>query len=873
MPAGSLVVHAPKGAVIAASASSKMARVTGKPRREETFMSTFKSSRLVSSVVATLAACAIFPAVADDGKPRYVAGSGRDTSDCTNRFRPCRTLSYATSKAGKGDGIQVAEGTYNVADSRQLYDVLAVGGRMTAGFSKVSSYSERTASASTMLVGVPPEFRERFEAAGFTVVVDTKGLDIDTTEAERMRKLTAQFTAVEASQGAAVCSANVSGGFPCQSVSLLSHLGFADLKPASMRGNDVWGFMDLNTGREYALMGLANGVAVVDITNPEAPRQVGSASGTNTTWRDMKVYQLYDASAGRWRAFAYATADVVPDFLIVLDLSGLPNSVASVSYNSDFRGAHNEYIVNTDYTFGLAQTNEVPVLGIAGSNLNGGNYRLYSLANPRSPSLLSVASFGYAHDLASFPIADARKNTQCINAATRGQCQVLSDFNENTVDIWDVSNPAAPQRLSSQPYTNASYVHSGWWSEDGHFLFVHDELDERNVGINTTVRVFDMSDLRAPAFAGSWVGPTRAIDHNGYVKGNRYYISNYAEGLTVLDISDPRAPTRIGFFDTFPASAATDFVGAWGVYPFFASGTIAVADINSGLYLLRNETLDTPRGTFSMAAASQAGIEGQSVAITVNRSAGTGPVSVQLQALFGTADVTDATLSTTTLSWADGDTQPKQAVVTLASDAQAENLELMMVRLVSPLGGASIGYPETTRVTIGDAGQTTALRALETAFSVAETRGEALVTVMRNKSAQGATRLSYRVVPGTYAGVAATQGEITWADGDSLGKVISVPIAAGSVGTSGNATFQVELSTPMNATLETSAGQTVTSLPIAITVTAAAAAAPTPTPTPTPTPEPTVARRGGGGGSMDMVLLALLGLAAAARRYARRSAA
>src|SRR5262245_58799154 len=178
-----------------------MARVAGTPRREVALMNTF--NRGLPVLVATLAACAIFPAIADDGKPRYVAGSGRDAGDCTNRFRPCRTLSYAIAQAGKGDGIQVAEGAYTVANSQQLYDLLAVGGRIAAGFSKVSSYSERSASASTMLIGVPPELRERFEAAGFTVIVDTKSLDVSVAEAQRMRQLTAQFTAVEASQGAA----------------------------------------------------------------------------------------------------------------------------------------------------------------------------------------------------------------------------------------------------------------------------------------------------------------------------------------------------------------------------------------------------------------------------------------------------------------------------------------------------------------------------------------------------------------------------------------------------------------------------------------------------------------------------------------------
>ena len=198
-------------------------------------------------------------------------------------------------------------------------------------------------------------------------------------------------------------------------------------------------------------------------------------------------------------------------------------------------------------------------------------------------------------------------------------------------------------------------MHSGWWTDDGRYLFVHDELDERDLGLNTTIRVFDMANLRAPTLVGSWVGPTRAIDHNGYVKGNRYYFSNYSEGLTILDITNPVAPTRVGYFDTFPATSETGFVGAWGVYPFFASGTIAISDINSGLYLVRNETLATPRGAFSVANAKLSGTEGQALAINVNRSAGSGAVSVRLDVLYATASAADATLASTTLNWADGD--------------------------------------------------------------------------------------------------------------------------------------------------------------------------------------------------------------------------
>ncbi len=763
--------------------------------------------RIPSLLVAALLSCCIFPAAADDGKPRYVSGSGRDQGDCLNRFRPCRTLSYAIAKAGKGDSIQVAEGSYSIRESAQLFDLLSVTGRVQAGFSKYSSYSERNARDKTVLVGVPPDFRERFEAAGFTVIADTKGLEVSSDESRRMRKLTAQVKQTEKSQAAAPCVGNLSGNFPCQSVSLLSHLAFDVLKPTSTRANDIWGYTDLNTGREYAFIGVENGVAILDITDPTAPEQVGAPTGTGTTWRDIEIYQLFDSTAQRWRAYAYVTADNVQDTLMLLDLSGLPNGVEVVNFTSDHRSAHTNYMTNADFTYGIAQTSETPLLAIAGADLNSGNHRLYSLTNPRAPALISVSTSGYAHDLASFPVKDARKNTQCVNAASRPVCQVLADFNETTVDIWDVTDPTSRQLLVSQQYPNAGYTHSGWWTEDGRYLFVHDELDERDFGLNTTVRVFDMADLRAPVLAGSWVGPTRAIDHNGYVRGNRYYFSNYSEGLTVLDITNPVAPVRVGFFDTFPATSEVGFVGAWGTYPFFASGTIAISDINSGLYLVRDETLSTPRGAFSIANAKLSGTEGQALAINVNRSAGSGAVSVRLDVLYANASAADATLASTTLNWADGDAQPKSATLNLASDALDEDLELLMVRLVDPHGGADIAYPDTAQVTIADTGKAARLRLLDAAPLVDIARAKAYVTLTRRGSASGEARASYRTIAGgTYTGATATQGDLVWPDGDVSAKTITVTLNPASLPAGQSGTFQMEIFNATNASLETGAG-------------------------------------------------------------------
>jgi choice-of-anchor B domain-containing protein len=94
-------------------------------------------------------------------------------------------------------------------------------------------------------------------------------------------------------------------------------------------------------------------------------------------------------------------------------------------------------------------------------------------------------------------------------------------------------------------------------------VFIHDELDERDHGLNTTVRVMNVDNLKQPVIVKEWTGPTGAIDHNGYTRGNRYYISNYQRGTTILDITNPANPVEAGFFDSFPSS---DSVGHLSVF-------------------------------------------------------------------------------------------------------------------------------------------------------------------------------------------------------------------------------------------------------------------------------------------------------------------
>ena len=62
---------------------------------------------------------------------------------------------------------------------------------------------------------------------------------------------------------------------------------------------NLWGYVDLDDNREYAIIGLRNGTGVVDVTDPANPVIVGHITGVNSQWREVKVYQFWNASASR----------------------------------------------------------------------------------------------------------------------------------------------------------------------------------------------------------------------------------------------------------------------------------------------------------------------------------------------------------------------------------------------------------------------------------------------------------------------------------------------------------------------------------------------------------------------------------------------
>ena len=321
----------------------------------------------------------------DNELPLYVAPGGADTGDCLDADRPCASIGYALSRTGKGGQVLVAEGSYKIENAEDVFHLVSGAVQVSGGYRKSRSLAPAVAGRGvSLLSGVPFQYREELESRGFEVVADTKGNDDE--RAATARSLLGLHQRLKTSMDATPCSGGAAAGLPCDKVDLLSHVGLLDVSATPTAGNDIWGFVDLNTGREYAIVGYSLGTSVFDVTDATNPREVGFVDGQSATWRDIKVYQYFDTAADRWQAFAYVTTDGSTDGLFVIDLTRLPHAISRVSYASDITRAHNIYATNTDYATGISLTGDTPTLIIAGSNLgasNGrGKFRNYALDRP-----------------------------------------------------------------------------------------------------------------------------------------------------------------------------------------------------------------------------------------------------------------------------------------------------------------------------------------------------------------------------------------------------------------------------------------------------------------------------------------------------------
>ncbi|MGX7828669.1 choice-of-anchor B family protein [Actinokineospora sp. 24-640] len=355
--------------------------------------------------------------------------------------------------------------------------------------------------------------------------------------------------------------------YPCKNVDLLSVLPLASMGGGN--GNDIWGWTDPQTNKEYAVVGRTNGTSFVDISTPTSPRYLGNlpSNGGSSTWRDMKVYKDH----------AFIVADLISGHgMQVFDLTRLRTVTTPQTFRADtmytrFGPAHNIAINEaTGYAYAI------------GSNTCGGGPHMVDIRTPKSPVYAGcVSQDGYTHDtqcvIYSGPDADYRGRELCFNS------------NEDTLTIVDVTTKSNPVQIARKGYSGAQYSHQGWLTENQRYFLLDDELDEQRSGVNTKTYIWDLANLDSPQHIGTYTSPVKAIDHNLYVKGNYAYQANYRAGLRILDLANVGSAqlSEVGYFDIYESSDGAQFNGAWSTYPYFPSGVVVVNGIEQGLVVVQ----------------------------------------------------------------------------------------------------------------------------------------------------------------------------------------------------------------------------------------------------------------------------------------------
>jgi choice-of-anchor B domain-containing protein len=358
------------------------------------------------------------------------------------------------------------------------------------------------------------------------------------------------------------CRNGHAGVYPCKNVDLMSFLPLASI--GGGQANDVWGWIDPTTGRQYAIMGRSNGTSFVDITDPANPVYLGDLPTETiaTPWRDVETY----------RHFLYVVADQSgPHGMQVFDLHQLrnvQNPPVTFDETAHYTGFGPSHTIAIDQATGFAYAN--------GSDTCSGGLHMVDIHRPLKPKFAGCYSDdGYTHDV------------QCVvyngpDASYVGR-EICLASNVDTLTIVDVTNKSAPKLVSRTPYDGQGFTHQGRLMDGDATFVVDDELDEIDFGHGSWTRFFDVSNLDAPIVDHVYKSKNTAIDHNLFIRDGTIYESNYRSGLRII------APpgTQLGFFDVYPADDMPQFAGTWSNYPYFRGGIVAVSSIGEGLFILR----------------------------------------------------------------------------------------------------------------------------------------------------------------------------------------------------------------------------------------------------------------------------------------------
>ncbi len=325
-------------------------------------------------------------------------------------------------------------------------------------------------------------------------------------------------------------------------------------------GSDIWGWQHPD-GREYAFMGVFEGIAVYNVTDQVLVETVIGPQNNcgGSFWRDFKNYQNY--------LYAVTECTGTNQGIIILDLSTLPNSVTFVDRFATSFNNNTHHNVSIDTVQGYLYAVNPPDNGV----------RVWSLADPENPQLIGDIFTGDCHDMF------AHNDTLYV-----------AEGNNSSWSIWDVSDKLNPVEIVNVIIPNSGYVHNVWPTADRRYAGTTEET------VGKTVKIWDIQDLQNIQLVGEYPA-VNSLAHNIHFENGRGYISSYSAGVVILDISDPNNPVESDRFDTFTANDNPAFDGCWGIYPHTATGKIYASNDDGRLFIFQEVLIadgDTLRAGF-----------------------------------------------------------------------------------------------------------------------------------------------------------------------------------------------------------------------------------------------------------------------------------
>ena len=434
----------------------------------------------------------------------------------------------------------------------------------------------------------------------------------------------------------AAASAHPEGGGKADAAAALEQMGNEGADPASSEGvrllghADPGGFnADVVAHRNHAYMGSwgtfgmcpSQGVRVFDLHDPSNPTHVATFADADSepdlagTWTEKVIVERFQ---GRDIAAVSIQNCVAGDQIMrgwglwdVTDPAD-PQRLSLVFTDERDRGSHEIWFErrgNELYVYTAVILSEW--LTRADDDTPGApDFQTWDVSDPTSPEM--VGDWGAWAELGVHPLdgqgtAPVNFVHSVIGAVVGNQHLVyLSYWDLGTVilDVTDLSAPEFVGRTEFAPDQEGN-AHSAWLARGGNVLIeaIEDFVPAPVAGLEQAwgyTRIFDVSDPADPVELSTFEMPsTRQVPppgpgffsvHDPKVQGSTLYLSYYAEGVVMVDISDPSNPTRFAQFVPdpsvdpfgvfFPGQA---FPNVWGV--FADRNYVLASDINNGLWV------------------------------------------------------------------------------------------------------------------------------------------------------------------------------------------------------------------------------------------------------------------------------------------------